>query len=63
MVFDKQSKELSFSDLINESVHTIDDVNISEINAINRHFIVLMRGFLNVHYYYIPIHGVNGWDG
>jgi hypothetical protein len=31
-------------DLINESVHTVDDID-------------------NIHYYYIPIHRVEGWDG
>jgi hypothetical protein len=50
-------------DLINESVHTVDDVDIGDINAVNVDFIVVKRGFVNVHYYYIPIHRVEGWDG
>jgi hypothetical protein len=51
MVFDNKSKALGFSDLINESVNTIDDVDIGDINAANRHFIVVKRGFVNLHYY------------
>jgi len=50
-------------DLINESVHTSDDIDIGDILAINRDFVVVKRGFVNVHYYYIPISKVEGWDG
>jgi hypothetical protein len=50
-------------DLINESVHTVEDVDIGDIDAVNVDFIVVKRGFVNVHYYYIPIHQVEGWDG
>lgn len=50
-------------DLINESVHTVDDIDIGDIDAVNIDFIVVKRGFVNVHYYYIPIHRVEGWDG
>lgn len=28
-----------------------------------RDFVVVKRGFLNIHYYYIPITKVEGWDG
>jgi hypothetical protein len=49
--------------LINESVHTSDDVDIGDIYAVSRNFIVIKRGFVNVHYYYIPIKYVEGWDG
>ena len=50
-------------DLINESVHTSDDIDIGDILAINRDFVVVKRGFVNIHYYYIPISKVEGWDG
>jgi hypothetical protein len=49
--------------LINESVHTSDDIDIGDIDAISRDFIVVKRGFVNVHHYYIPISKVEGWDG
>jgi hypothetical protein len=48
---------------MNHSVHTKDDIDIGDIFAINRHFIVVVRGFLNVHYYYVPINKAEGWDG
>jgi hypothetical protein len=49
--------------LINESVHTSDDRDIGDVYAINKHFLVVKRGFVNVHYYYIPLEKVEGWDG
>jgi hypothetical protein len=49
--------------LIDESVHTSDDADIDDIEAVNRDFIVVKRGFLNIHYYYIPISKAEGWDG
>lgn len=50
-------------DLINESVHTSDDIDIGDIVAVSRVFAVVKRGFVNIHYYYIPISKVEGWDG
>jgi Zinc-finger of C2H2 type len=49
--------------MINESVHTYDDIDIGDVYAVSRNFIVIKRGFVNVHYYYIPIKKVEGWDG
>lgn len=49
--------------LINESVHTSDDVDIGDIEAVNKNFVVVKRGFVNIHYYYIPQSKVEGWDG
>jgi hypothetical protein len=49
--------------IINESVHTIDDVDIGDIEALSKNFVVVKRGFINVHYYYIPVNRVEGWDG
>ncbi|MDQ3966965.1 MAG: hypothetical protein M3275_01050 [Thermoproteota archaeon] len=50
-------------DTINESVHTSDDQDIGDVEAANRDFIVVRRGYLNVHRYYIPVSKVLGWDG
>jgi hypothetical protein len=50
-------------DVTNESVHTSDDEDIGDIEAINRDFIVVKRGYVHVHYYYIPMNKVEGWDG
>jgi hypothetical protein len=56
-------KKTNWVDLINESVHTSNDVDIGDIEAVSRDFVVVKRGFINVHYYYIPISKVEGWDG
>ena len=45
----------SWIELISESVHTADDIDIGDIDAVSRDFIVVKRGYVNVHYYYIPI--------
>ena len=50
-------------DMLNESVHTMDDVDIGDIYAVSKNFVVVMRGLINIHYYYIPINKVEGWDG
>jgi hypothetical protein len=63
MASSKETKNKEWTDLINESVHTSDDIDIGDINAVNKDFIVVKRGFVNVHYYYIPITQVEGWDG
>jgi hypothetical protein len=55
--------KLTWTTLIDESVHTSDDIDIGDIDAVNRDFIVVKRGFVNIHYYYIPITKVEGWDG
>jgi hypothetical protein len=52
-----------WEDMIDQSVHTIDDVDIGDIDALSRDFLVVKRGYLNEHYYYIPITKVEGWDG
>src|SRR5438093_13235653 len=49
--------------IMNESVHTLDDVDIGDIDALNKNFVVVKRGFVNVHYSYIPVNRVEGWDG
>jgi hypothetical protein len=32
------------------------------IYAVSRNFVVVMRGIINIHYYYIPINKVEAWD-
>jgi hypothetical protein len=54
---------LQWSELLNESVHTSDDQDIGDIEAVNREFVVVKRGFVNVHRYFIPADKVEGWDG
>lgn len=56
-------QKIDWIDLINESVHTSDDIDIGDVYAVSRNFVVVMRGLINVHYYYIPIKNVEGWDG
>lgn len=53
----------SWTDLIDESVHTSDDQDIGDIEAVSRNFIVVKKGLVNVRWYYIPLHRVEGWDG
>jgi hypothetical protein len=55
--------KIAWIDLIDESVHTSDDVDIGDIDAVSRDFVVVKRGFIKVHHYYIPISKVEGWDG
>ncbi|MGD9673434.1 MAG: C2H2-type zinc finger protein [Candidatus Nitrosocosmicus sp.] len=57
------SKLYKLIELVNESVHTKDDVDIGDIEAVNDNFLVIKRGFVNIHYYYIPISKIEGWDG
>ena len=57
------NEQKDWIDLLNESVHTSDDIDIGDIYAVSRNFVVVMRGMINVHYYYIPVNKVEGWDG
>lgn len=54
---------LTWAELLNESVHTSDDQDIGDVEAVNREFVVIKRGFVNVHRYFIPADKVEGWDG
>lgn len=46
-------EKANWIDLINESVHTSDEVDIGHINAVSQDFIVVKRGLINVQYYYV----------
>jgi len=61
--FNVPNEPSGWTDLINESVHTSDDQDIGNIEAVSRNFIVLKKGFVNISRYYIPLHRVEGWDG
>lgn len=52
--------KLNYIGLVNESVHTSDDVDIGDVYAINKYFVVIKKGFINVHFYYIPLENVEG---
>ncbi len=60
--FSKPSKS-SLMDITNESVHTSDDKDIGDIEAISKELIVVKQGLVNVHRYFIPASRVEGWDG
>ena len=53
----------SWINLINKSVHTMDDKDIGDVFAINHEYVIIKQGFLAVHYYYIPISKVKGEKG
>jgi hypothetical protein len=50
-------------DLIKRSVYTSDDQDIGDIEAVSRNFIVVKKGLVIIHRYYILLHRVEGWDG
>jgi hypothetical protein len=41
-----QEKEKTWIGLIDESVHTFDDIDIGDIDAVSRDFVVVKRGFV-----------------
>jgi hypothetical protein len=59
---DTQSERKTAMDLIQESVHTSDDIDVGDIEAVSKEMIVVKRGVKNVHYYYIPVNKVKGLD-
>jgi hypothetical protein len=61
--YNNDTSKKKWEDMINQSVHTSDDADIGDIDALSGDFIVVKRGYLNEHYYYIPITKVEGWDG
>lgn len=59
-VRNKQSKNLERDD---RSVHTSDDIDIGDVNVLSSDFVVVKRGYLHEHHYYIPMTKVEGWNG
>jgi hypothetical protein len=57
------SEPKPWDSIINQSVHTSDDHDLGSAHAVSRHFLVVKRGIVHVHYYYIPVNKVEGWDG
>jgi hypothetical protein len=50
----------SIADITQESVHTSDDIDIGDIEATSKDTVVVKRGIINVHYYYIPVSLIEG---
>jgi hypothetical protein len=61
--FDVTNNPSSLTDLVGESVHTSDDQDMGDIEAVTRNFIEMKKELVNVHRHYIPLHRVEGWDG
>jgi hypothetical protein len=59
---DTQSDIKIAMDLVQESVYTSDNVDIGDIEAISKEMIVVKRDIKNIHYYYIPVSKMEGWD-
>ena len=49
-----KSESRQWKDLIDESVHT-SDIDIGDIEAVSKSFVVVKLGLIKVHYYYIPL--------
>lgn len=58
----QEATDATWVGLINESVHTSDDKDIGDIEAVSKDFVVVRSGFRKIHRYYIPISLVEGWD-
>ena len=59
----QETTKQTWTELINGSVYTSDDVNIGDIEASSRVFLLQLKEGCKVHYYYIPISKVEEWDG
>jgi hypothetical protein len=60
---ERRRRRVGGVDLVGEPVHCSDGVDIGNIDAVSRDFIVVKRGIVNIHHYYIPISKVEGRDG
>jgi hypothetical protein len=62
---DNQTSTKSVMDLTKQSVYVRKrkGKDIGEIEAVSKDHIVVKTGLKDVHYYYIPIEKVEGWDG
>ena len=60
-IMNSETDPRQWKDLIDESVHTSDDIDIGDIEAVSKSFVVVKRGFINIHYYYIPMIRIEGW--
>jgi hypothetical protein len=59
----RSSSARTWFSIVSEPVHSSDDTDIGNVYAISKNFIVIKRGLINVHYYYLPISQIEGWDG
>jgi hypothetical protein len=53
----------NWTNLIDGSEYSSDDQDMGVIEAVSRNFIVVKKGLVNIHRYYIPLHRVEGCDG
>jgi hypothetical protein len=60
-----QTTTKSVMDLTKQSVYVRKrrGKDIGEVEAVNKDTIVVKTGLKDVHYYYVPIEKVEGWDG
>jgi hypothetical protein len=49
-IMNSETSARQWKDLIDESVHTSDDIDIGDIEAVSKSFVVVKRGFINIHY-------------
>ena len=55
-------KSQEYNEYVNKTVRASDDMNIGKVEAVNKDIFVIKKGFIKLHYYYIPISKVQGWD-
>lgn len=65
LMTNNQTTTKSVMDLTKQSVYVRKrkGKDIGEIEAVSKDTIVVKTGLKDVHYYYIPIEKVEGWDG
>jgi hypothetical protein len=55
-------KSQDYNEYVNKTVRASDDKNIGKVEAVNKDIFVIKKGFIKLHYYYIPISKVKEWD-
>ena len=62
----EEQEKQKWIDLVGQSVHTNDDHDLGNIEAVGTDSIVVIKPMLagmHIHYYYIPFTKTAGWDG
>jgi hypothetical protein len=62
----EEREKKKWIDLVGQSVHTNDDHDLGDIEAVGNDSIVVRKPMLagvHIHYYYIPLTKTEGWDG
>jgi len=55
-------KSQEYNEYVNKTVRASDDKKIGKVEAVNKDIFVIKKGFIKLHYYYIPISKVQEWD-